>query len=80
LKGERINFDDGVLLYEKGDLGFVGALANFVKEKKSGNNVFFNRNFHVEPTNICVYTCSFCSYSRLIKQKEEGWELSVDQI
>ncbi len=77
---ERISFDDGVLLFEKGELGFVGALANYVKEKKSGNYVFFNRNFHVEPTNICVYTCSFCSYSRLIKQKEEGWELSVDQI
>jgi aminodeoxyfutalosine synthase len=80
IAGKRISFDDGVLLFEKAELGFVGALANFVKQKKSGDNVFFNRNFHVEPTNICVYTCSFCSYSRLIKQKEEGWELSVDQI
>jgi len=80
INGERISFDDGVLLFEKGELGFVGSLANYMKEKKSGNYVFFNRNFHVEPTNICVYTCSFCSYSRLIKQKEEGWELSVDQI
>ena len=80
IAGKRISFDDGVLLFEKAELGFVGALANFVKQRKSGDNVFFNRNFHVEPTNICVYTCSFCSYSRLIKQKEEGWELSVDQI
>jgi aminodeoxyfutalosine synthase len=80
MAGKRISFDEGVLLFEKAELGFVGALANFVKQKKSGDNVFFNRNFHVEPTNICVYTCSFCSYSRLIKQKEEGWELSVDQI
>ncbi|MEO8762021.1 MAG: aminofutalosine synthase MqnE [Bacteroidia bacterium] len=80
IAGKRISFDDGVLLFEKAELGFVGALANFVKQRKSGDSVFFNRNFHVEPTNICVYTCSFCSYSRLIKQKEEGWELSVDQI
>ncbi|MFI5141882.1 MAG: aminofutalosine synthase MqnE [Bacteroidia bacterium] len=80
ISGKRISFEEGVLLFEKAELGFVGALANFVKQKKSGDNVFFNRNFHVEPTNICVYTCSFCSYSRLIKQKEEGWELSVDQI
>lgn len=80
IAGKRISFDDGVLLFEKGELGFVGALANYVKQKKSGDNVYFNRNFHVEPTNICVYTCSFCSYSRLIKQKEQGWELSVDQI
>jgi aminodeoxyfutalosine synthase len=80
IAGQRINQDEGVLLFEKGELGFLGALANYVKEKKSGSYVFFNRNFHVEPTNICVYTCSFCSYSRLIKQKEQGWELSVDQI
>ncbi|MCD6068128.1 MAG: mqnE 2 [Bacteroidetes bacterium] len=80
LAGERITFDDGLLLYEKGELGFLGTLAEFVKEKKSGNKVFFNRNFHVEPTNICVYTCSFCAYSRLIKNREEGWEMSIDQM
>lgn len=78
--GERLNFDEGVALYREGSLSFLGALATFVREKKSGNNVFFNRNFHVEPTNICVYSCTFCSYSRLIKHREQGWELSVDQI
>jgi aminodeoxyfutalosine synthase len=80
IANQRISFDDGVLLFEKAELGFVGALANYIKQQKSGDMVFFNRNFHVEPTNICVYTCSFCSYSRLIKHKEEGWELSVEQI
>jgi len=80
IANQRISFEDGVLLFEKGELGFVGALANYIKQQKSGDMVFFNRNFHVEPTNICVYTCSFCSYSRLIKHKEEGWELSVEQI
>lgn len=78
--GERISFDEGVTLYKEGSLSFLGTLANFVREKKSGDKVFFNRNFHVEPTNICVYSCAFCSYSRLIKQREQGWELSVDQI
>lgn len=79
-KGERISFDEGVNLYKEGSLSFLGTLANFVREKKSGDKVFFNRNFHVEPTNICVYSCAFCSYSRLIKQREQGWELSIDQI
>jgi aminodeoxyfutalosine synthase len=78
--GERISFDEGVTLYKHGSLSFLGTLASFVREKKSGSNVYFNRNFHVEPTNICVYSCSFCSYSRLIKHREQGWELSVDQI
>ena len=61
-------------------MGFVGALANFIRERKHGNKTWFNRNFHVEPTNLCIYTCKFCSYSRLIKQREEGWEYSVEDI
>lgn len=80
LNGERITPDEGLLLYEKGELGFLGGLANFVKEKKSGNTVFFNRNFHIEPTNICVFDCKFCSYSRLLKQKDGAWALSEEQI
>ncbi len=80
VNGERITFDEGVTLYKEGSLSYLGTLANFVREQKSGDKVFFNRNFHVEPTNICVYTCAFCSYSRLIKQREQGWELTVDQI
>jgi aminodeoxyfutalosine synthase len=78
--GERISFDEGVYLYEHGSLSYLGTLANFVREKKNQNLVYFNRNFHVEPTNICVYTCSFCAYSRLIKQRSEGWELSIEQM
>lgn len=80
LHNERISFEEGVLLYEKGELGFVGMLANFIRNQKHGNNTYFNRNFHVEPTNICVYSCKFCSYSRLLKHREEGWELSVQDI
>lgn len=77
---ERITFDEGVLLFEKGELGFLGTLANFIREKKNGNNVYFNRNFHIEPTNICVFDCKFCSYSRLLKQKDGAWELNEEQI
>ena len=77
---ERISFDEGVLLFEKGELGYLGSLANYVREKKNGNYVYFNRNFHIEPTNICVFDCKFCSYSRLLKQKEDGWELSEEEI
>jgi aminodeoxyfutalosine synthase len=78
--GERISIEEGIALYEKAELSYLGVLANFVREKKNGNNVYFNRNFHVEPTNICVFDCKFCSYSRLLKQKEGSWELSEEQI
>ncbi|AYD48476.1 aminofutalosine synthase MqnE [Arachidicoccus soli] len=80
LKEERLGFEEGVTLFEKASLGFVGTLANYVREKKHGNKTYFNRNFHVEPTNVCVFTCAFCSYSRLYKNRDEGWELSEDQI
>ncbi len=80
LNGERLTEEDGVLLFEKSSLPFVGALANFVREQRHSDITYFNRNFHIEPTNVCVFTCSFCSYSRLYAKREEGWELSIDQM
>jgi aminodeoxyfutalosine synthase len=78
--GKRISPEDGLLLFEKGSLSYVGALANFVRETKHGDKTYFNRNFHIEPTNVCVFTCAFCSYSRLYAHREEGWELSTQQM
>ena len=77
---ERISDEDCLYLYENAPLGYLGVVANYIREQKNGNYTYFNRNFHVEPTNVCVYTCTFCAYSRLIKQREEGWELSIEQI
>lgn len=77
---ERLSVADGVDMFEKGELGFLGSLANYTREKRHGNHTYFNRNFHIEPTNLCVYTCNFCSYSRLIKQKEEGWVYTADDM
>jgi aminodeoxyfutalosine synthase len=80
LNQERITFDDGVLLFEKGSLSYLGSLANWVREQMHGDKTYFNRNFHIEPTNVCVFACKFCSYSRLYAHREEGWELSADQM
>jgi aminodeoxyfutalosine synthase len=77
---ERITDDECLVLFEQADLPFVGALANFIREKLHGDKTYFNRNFHIEPTNVCVFSCKFCSYSRLYAHKEEGWELSIDQM
>lgn len=79
---QRISFDEGVFLFEKADLAFTGALANLVRERKNGDFTFFNRNFHIEPTNLCVYDCKFCSYSRLIKQRndESAWAYSMEEM
>ncbi len=77
---QRITFDEGLYLYQHADLPFLGVLANHIRVKRHGNNTYFNKNFHIEPTNLCVYDCKFCSYSRLIKQKAEGWEYTMDEM
>ena len=77
---KRISFDEGVYLFENAELAYLGILANYIRESRHGNNTYFNRNFHIEPTNLCVYDCKFCSYSVLIKQKSEGWEYTLDDM
>jgi aminodeoxyfutalosine synthase len=79
IAGQRISENEGILLFERGDLGMLGSLANLVRERKNGNKTYFNRNFHIEPTNICIYSCKFCSYARKIG--EQGtWEYSLDEV
>jgi len=78
--GERISVDEGELLFEKGELGFLGVLANHVREQKNQQFVYFNRNFHVEPTNICVFDCKFCSYSKLLRDKIDAWEMTEEDV
>src|ERR1035437_5743210 len=79
LSNDRISTDDGVLLYKEGSLPFLSLLAEAVSQKVNDNQVYFNRNFHIEPTNICVNHCAFCSYRR--RKGEEGcWEFSIEEI
>jgi len=80
IKNERLSFDDGVYLFEHASLPYVGALANWKRESLHGDKTYFNKNFHIEPTNVCVFSCKFCSYSKLYAHKEEGWELTIDQM
>ncbi len=76
--GERIGPEEGVALFRKGEPGFLGMLADRVRKKKNGDRAYFIRNFHIEPTNICVNRCKFCSYSHHFSRTK--WELSVDEI
>ncbi len=77
---ERISDEEGLLLFDKASLGIAATFANYIREKKHGNVTYFNRNFHIEPTNVCVFSCKFCSYSRLYAHRDEGWVLSMDQM
>jgi aminodeoxyfutalosine synthase len=80
LAGNRISEVEGVSLFKHGELSELGFLANIIREKRHGDTTYFNRNFHIEPTNVCVFSCAFCSYSRLYAKRDEGWELSLVQM
>jgi aminodeoxyfutalosine synthase len=80
INNQRLDFNEGVYLFEKASLPYVGALANWKRESLHGDVTYFNKNFHIEPTNVCVFSCKFCSYSKLYAHKEEGWELTIDQM
>ena len=75
----RITSEEGLLLYKKADLPLLGVLASIVRRRLNGNFVYFNRNFHIEPTNKCVYNCRFCSYHKPAEDPE-SWEYSIDQM
>lgn len=79
---ERISDEEGIYLIENAELGYLGILANYIREKLHGDKTYFNKNFHIEPTNICVFDCKFCSYSKFLRQKDDfdAWELSEEEI
>ena len=77
---ERITEAEGVKLYNEASISLLGTLANAIRESKNGNHTYFNKNIHIEPTNICVFDCKFCSYSRLLSKKSEAWEYTIDEM
>ncbi len=80
LAGKRISPQEGIQLFEQASLGFAGTLADHIRRERHGDITYFNRNFHIEPTNLCVFDCKFCSYSRMLKQRSDGWVMSKDEM
>ncbi len=77
--GQRLSFDDGVLLYESNDLFTLGELANQVRERHNANFAYYNVNTHLNPTNVCVYRCTFCAFRADLKSPK-GYVMSDEQI
>jgi len=77
--GERISCDEGLYLFKNGGLADLGLIAGIVRKRHNGLFAYFNHNFHIEPTNKCIYNCRFCSY-----HKNEGdpdsWEYSHEEM
>ncbi|MZP65216.1 MAG: aminofutalosine synthase MqnE, partial [Bacteroidales bacterium] len=73
--GKRIREEEGIALYEKAGLSLLSLLSEMVRRRHNGDKAFFNRNFHIEPTNLCVHNCRFCSYHKS-EGDPESWEYS----
>jgi aminodeoxyfutalosine synthase len=75
----RITPEEGLLLYKNADLALLGLLAGIVRRRHNGNFAYFNHNFHIEPTNKCIYNCRFCSYHKP-EDDPESWEYSIEEM
>src|SRR5438105_2935009 len=65
--GARLSLDEGLYLYDHADLFSLGELANIVRERKNANFTYYNVNTHLNPTNVCVYRCTFCAFRADLK-------------
>ncbi|MFM2095078.1 MAG: Aminodeoxyfutalosine synthase [Planctomycetota bacterium] len=78
--GERLSMEDGLFLYQPDTpLQDVGYLANLVRERKNGNAAYYNINTHLNPTNVCVYRCTFCAFRSDLRDPK-GYVMSDEQI
>lgn len=78
-RGERITAEDAITLWHEAPLWLLGELASERKESVSGKEVYYNRNVHLEPTNICLFNCEFCSFRRR-ESDDDAWYMSLDDI
>ena len=78
--GERLTLEDGVRLFDHPDLHAIGRLANREREKRHGDQTFYNFNLRLEATNVCEASCLFCSFARLRPGDPQAYTLSLDQV
>lgn len=78
--GERLSHDDGLLLYDPAvALPELGELANLVRERLHGDAAYYNINTHLNPTNVCVYRCTFCAFRADLREAKSYW-MSDDEV
>jgi len=78
-EGMRISDDEALWMFENANLAWLGNLAWGISSKKHNGKVYYNRNIHIEPTNICKFRCRFCSFSR-DEGNPEAWDMSLEEI
>ena len=82
LNKERITFEEGVALYKSNEILKIGELGRLAREIKSGPEkskwVYWNKNLHLNPTNVCIAHCNFCAFARL-PNEEGAYTYTIDE-
>ncbi|MCA0454309.1 MAG: aminofutalosine synthase MqnE [Chloroflexi bacterium] len=77
---ERISYDEGVWLFEQRDIIKLGKLAQVVRKRMHGDKVYFNKNRHINPTNVCAFHCNFCSFARTSDKEAGAYTFMPNQL
>ena len=78
-RGERLSASNALILWREAPLWLLGELATERKLAVSGRSVFYNRNVHLEPSNVCLFNCEFCSFRRR-EGDADAWTMNVDEV
>jgi aminodeoxyfutalosine synthase len=77
--GERLTIEDGAALYDSSDLWSVCGMADLVRRRMHGDTAFYNVNRHLNYSNVCALSCTFCAFAR--KRGEEGaYEYTIEEV
>ena len=77
-RNERISIEEALILFRRADLSLLAVMANHVRTRINGNIVSYVRNYHIEPTNVCIHKCRFCSYSARVSGY--SWTYSAEEM
>ena len=77
---ERLSFKQLLHLYNDAPLSELAMMADKCRREIDGDIVLYNQNFHIEPSNICIHRCEFCSYRRESASQQGAWSMSPDEI
>lgn len=77
---QRLTPEEGeYLFHDDVDLHAVGRLADVVRKRKNREVTYYNVNFHLNPTNVCIYRCPLCAYSRDV-DAEDAYVMSDREV
>ena len=77
--GNRLDYEDGLMIDNSADLLGVGHLANIVRERINGSAAYFISNRHINHTNVCVNSCKFCAFSRKAED-DDAYTMMIDKV